>query len=143
MDSGRHRLSENNSPGDAAQTWPTGNTFPNTPQLGRLCNERSGLAYNHPTAPPNICGYSSCFAPMANSLPVTTVDLQAKAMDIASRLGSLIHFLEAASELLTCRNLTTTSFERYSKKVIYPYPLCSEFFVLISKFTPRLWHWSR
>ena len=55
---------------------------------------------------------------MGGPAPTTvTIDLNANAVDIACRLSSLRYFLEAVEELQTCKNMASTTFRRYSRKV--------------------------
>lgn len=58
--------------------------------------------------------------PMGCSAPSTiiVVDLNANAVDIACRLGSLVCFLEAVEELKTCSGLVSSEFRRHSRKII-------------------------
>ncbi|GLB44211.1 hypothetical protein LshimejAT787_1601410 [Lyophyllum shimeji] len=55
---------------------------------------------------------------MATFLAPAIVDLQANAVNLATRLGSLVHFLEAAHELRTCRNSPSHYFRRHSRKIV-------------------------
>jgi len=55
--------------------------------------------------------------PGAGATTSTVVDLQAKAVDIACRLGNLASFIPATNELLTCKLLPPNEFKRNCKKV--------------------------
>ncbi|KAK7688518.1 hypothetical protein QCA50_008056 [Cerrena zonata] len=55
---------------------------------------------------------------MHTSPSYTTVDLRHHAVDIARRLSSWRHFLPAATELLTCENLSPIEIKRHSTKIV-------------------------
>lgn len=49
---------------------------------------------------------------------MSVVNLQSRASALATRLGSFQYFLEAARELLTADNLSSSQFRRHSRKII-------------------------
>ncbi|TFK36537.1 hypothetical protein BDQ12DRAFT_736879 [Crucibulum laeve] len=53
-----------------------------------------------------------------SGLSSAVVELQNEAIDIACRLGTLAHFLEAARQLLTCGLMSNFEFLRHSRKII-------------------------
>ncbi|KAF5376067.1 hypothetical protein D9615_007681 [Tricholomella constricta] len=55
---------------------------------------------------------------MASPLPPVIIDLQARGVDFARRLGSLIHFVEAGRELQACRSLPSKDFRRHCRKIV-------------------------
>ncbi|RDB23750.1 hypothetical protein Hypma_009324 [Hypsizygus marmoreus] len=57
---------------------------------------------------------------MARAIPLPVIDLRMETvvLDIAVRLGSLIHFLDATAELQTCRTLSPHDFQRLSRKIV-------------------------